>query len=73
MEFEWDEDKRGANIAAHGVDFDLAKDIFRSPIFSWVDDRFAYDELRENAVGMLVYEVQDETVVVLACRFHYSR
>jgi uncharacterized DUF497 family protein len=30
-EFEWDPAKARANLAKHGVDFEVAKDVFRDP------------------------------------------
>jgi uncharacterized DUF497 family protein len=52
MEFEWDEDKRKADLAKHGLDFADA------PQFGWetasvtLDDRFDYGEKREIALGL---------------------
>ena len=53
MRYEWDESKRRANKAKHGVDFAEA---YR---FEWptavirVDDREDYGELRELALGFI--------------------
>ena len=39
MDFEWDPKKAKANKAKHGVDFELAKDVFRDPAcLSSLDD-----------------------------------
>ena len=32
MDFEWDPKKAKANKAKHGVDFELARDVFRDPL-----------------------------------------
>lgn len=59
MEYEWDEEKRAANLAKHGIDFD---DITR---FAWHRAQFDDDEYRteyrERAVGFL----EDRVVVVI--------
>lgn len=53
MRFEWDEAKNKGNIAKHGVDFDLAKNIFDGPVYSVLDDRDDYGEDRELSIGMI--------------------
>ena len=42
MEFEWDEQKRLANIEKHGVDFTLAVTIFADTIVTKEDARVDY-------------------------------
>jgi uncharacterized DUF497 family protein len=49
--FEWDEDKRQANIAERGVDFRLAAQIFENPIIESEDTREEYGEQRFRALG----------------------
>ena len=49
---EWDERKRAANLAKHGVDFELAKLIFEGPTLEGPDDRHNYGERRFGAFGM---------------------
>ncbi len=46
MSFEWDEDKREANIRRHGVDFVRAAQMFSNPILERPDDREDYGEDR---------------------------
>ena len=53
MDFEWDERKNRANIAKHGVGFATASRIFEGPVFTAVDERFDYGEVRENSIGMV--------------------
>jgi uncharacterized DUF497 family protein len=61
VEFEWDEEKRKANIAKHGVDFQYAALIFEGPILSRPDHRVDYGEERLISLGM----VEDECFVVV--------
>ncbi len=61
MKFIWDETKRKTNIAKHGLDFVDAKIVFSGVVFTFDDDRFAYDEQRFITLGML-----NGTVVVIA-------
>ncbi len=51
MSFEWDEEKRTANLAKHGIDFVLAAKIFRNPTIEQIDGRADYGEERIIAVG----------------------
>lgn len=39
MEFEWDETKRLANIAKHGIDFRIAISVFEGPCLLKASDR----------------------------------
>lgn len=61
MEVEWDEEKRRANIAKHGVDFQYAALIFEGVTLSRIDDRLDYSEERMISLGM----VEDECFVVV--------
>ena len=51
MEFEWDEDKRLANIQKHGVDFVDMPVLFKNPMIERVDDSEEYGEERVIALG----------------------
>jgi uncharacterized DUF497 family protein len=53
MNFEWDADKDRENQAKHGISFEEATHIFDSPVLTKIDDRAAYDEVREITMGML--------------------
>ncbi len=57
MRFTWDEAKRRANLAKHGLDFADAHRIFSSEIVEFEDDRFQYDEQRVVTLGLLDYLV----------------
>lgn len=51
--FEWDDAKNELNIAKHGVGFATAVRIFDGPVFTSIDRRFDYGEVRENSLGMV--------------------
>ena len=59
MQFSWDEAKRKANIAKHGLDFADASHVFESPMVLFEDDRQDYGEQRMIGIGLL------ESLVVL--------
>ena len=75
MRFEWDEAKRLANIAGHGLDFVDVESVFASHIFNLIDDRFDYGEIRFFTLGILRGQVvavshteNDEVVRVISFR-----
>jgi uncharacterized DUF497 family protein len=53
MDFEWDEDKRQANIRKHGIDFVDVPAVFDGYTMTVEDTRFAYEELRYVTIGLL--------------------
>jgi len=53
MRFEWDEQKRQANIRKHSFDFRDAWKAFQLPMLVALDDRHDYDEDRWIGIGML--------------------
>lgn len=53
MRFRWDERKRKSNLRDHGFDFRDAPRVFEGPTFTFVDDRFHYDEERFVTLGFL--------------------
>ena len=59
MHFSWNETKRTANIAKHGLDFADAARVFDSPMVLFEDDRQDYGEQRMIGIGLL------ESLVVL--------
>ena len=59
MHFSWNETKRKANIAKHGLDFADAARVFESPTVLFEDDRQDYGEQRMIGIGLL------ESLVVL--------
>lgn len=61
--FEWNEDKREANLRDHGIDFEDALQIFDGPTFIRRSDRG--DEARYIVFGFVN---GDETVVICTFR-----
>jgi uncharacterized DUF497 family protein len=53
MEFEWDETKRAANLAKHGLDFAAVERFDWSAAVILEDRRFAYGEDRLQAFAIL--------------------
>ena len=51
--FEWDEAKRSANIAKHGIDFMDAQEMFEGPILVLSDTRKEYGEARQIGFGFV--------------------
>ena len=55
MEFEWDEDKRRANLRKHGVDLIDGRALFDGrPIYTYASPRF--EEQRFVTIGLLANE-----------------
>lgn len=52
MAFEWDEQKRAANLEKHGIDFELARRIFDAAVLEGPDNRREYGEPRIAAYGV---------------------
>jgi uncharacterized protein (DUF4415 family) len=69
MTFEWDEQKRLANLARHGIDFAMARLIFAGPTLEFRDDRRDYGETRIGAYG----EVSGVVLLVVYTRRGVSR
>lgn len=53
MEFEWDEEKRDANIAKHGIDFVRATSIWLHAIIDPAGERTVEGETRRLALGVI--------------------
>ena len=74
MRFEWDEQKRKANIRKHGFDFKDAPKVFHLPMLVALDDREDYGEDRYVGIGILntrvvivVYtERADDTIRIIS-------
>jgi uncharacterized DUF497 family protein len=63
MTFEWNENKRKANLAKHGIDFLDIKPVFYDPCkVEEIDNRKDYGEIRANTIG----KFQDEVIVIVA-------
>ncbi|HEY7334931.1 MAG TPA: BrnT family toxin [Bryobacteraceae bacterium] len=57
MEFEWDENKRRVNLAAHGIDFVAAARIWEAPVIERPSPQTHHNEERFIAVGKLASRV----------------
>jgi uncharacterized protein len=73
--FTWDETKRKANLAKHGIDFRDAISIFNGPLVTVEDTREDYGELRYVALGLLegivvslVYAERGDQVRIISIR-----
>lgn len=53
MRFEWDEDKRQANLRRHGIDFLDAESIFDELTVTFEDTRLGYGKQRFVTFGLL--------------------
>jgi uncharacterized DUF497 family protein len=53
MEFEWDEAKRAANLAKHGVDFALVVRVFEGETVEILDTSADYGEARIRCYGQI--------------------
>jgi uncharacterized protein len=57
LEFEWDEDKAGANLTKHGVSFLTAAEAFANEMIEKIDDREDYGEVRFIALGRVNFDL----------------
>ena len=57
MRFDWDERKRAANVAKHGLDLADAALMFAGPVLETDDDRRDYRERRVVALGVIAGRV----------------
>ncbi|NMF57208.1 BrnT family toxin [Pseudanabaena yagii] len=75
MRFEWDENKRLANIRKHGFDFADISSIFDSDTVTVEDDRYNYGEQRFMTLALLqgriiavVHTENDDLVRIISVR-----
>ena len=75
MKYEWDENKRAANLAKHDVDFIDAENFDWLSAIETIDDRFNYSEVRWTALGLignrlyvLTYTVRGENIRLISLR-----
>lgn len=57
MRYTWDEGKRQANLAKHGLDFADAEKVFSGPLVLIEDSRHEYGEQRMIGIGLLDFLV----------------
>jgi uncharacterized DUF497 family protein len=73
--FEWDDNKRRANVEKHGIDFDVAKEVFSDPAaYTYTSSRAAI-ERRYVTVGMagnvmiaVICTLREETIRIISAR-----
>ena len=75
MECEWDDSKNETNFEKHGIDFELAQEIFQGSFISKIDDQREYGEMRFLALGTLgefillvVYTMRGRNVRIISAR-----
>jgi uncharacterized DUF497 family protein len=75
MKFEWDENKRLANIRKHGFDFTDVATVFDSDTVTVEDDRYNYGEQRFVTFGLfqgriisVVHTENDDLVRIISAR-----
>jgi hypothetical protein len=79
--FDWDENKRFANIEKHGIDFYIACLMLQTgTVIQEVDDRKDYGEPRYIATGLwgyiilvVVFTVRNGTIRIISARRANSR
>ena len=75
MEFEWDERKNELNIRKHGVSFLSAARVFDGPVFTIIDNRIDYGEIRYVSIGTVeatelyvVYAIRNRRLRIISAR-----
>ena len=77
MEFEWDEVKRDANLAKHGIDFVRAILMWACPVIDPIAERVIEGETRRLALGVIgdddfviaiVYTMRGEVRRIISAR-----
>lgn len=75
-DFEWDDDKAAHNLAAHGVSFEAATEVFKDPFaIEYEDNREHYGEDRYVIIGMVddrllcvAYPQRNGTIRIISAR-----
>jgi uncharacterized DUF497 family protein len=70
MEFEWDENKRLANLAKHGIDFVDAAAMWKQPVIDSYARRAHAGEMRITALGAYG---PDEMIIAIVYTFRRDR
>ena len=75
MRFEWDEKKRRANLAKHGIDFADLAPLFSGLTITVLDNRYDYGEFRFITLGILngivmtvAHTETDEVIRIISAR-----
>ena len=75
-DFEWDDAKAVSNVRAHGVTFEMARDVFSDAfIVEWMDEGQDESEQRFAALGMVncrllfvAYTMRGERIRIISAR-----
>ena len=75
-EFEWDNAKAAANVAKHGVTFEMAREAFRDPVaVEWRDLNQDAGEVRYALLGavdgrilFVAYTQREERIRIISAR-----
>ena len=75
MNYEWDDNKNIANIAKHGIDFNIADNFEWDSAIETIDNRFRYNEKRWITLGIinkrlfvLVYVYRQDNIRIISLR-----
>ena len=75
MQYEWDENKRIANLERHDVDFCEAVNFEWDTAIETIDDRFDYGETRWVTIGfinrklhVMVYTIRGSKIRIISLR-----
>jgi uncharacterized DUF497 family protein len=75
MRFDWDDEKRRANLAKHGIDFADLAPLFHGSTITLLDDCFDYGEFRFITLGVLhgiaiaiAHTDTDEAIRIISAR-----
>jgi uncharacterized DUF497 family protein len=74
--FQWGSAKAAANLAEHGVSFELARKVFKDAFaLDWPDGRENYGEERYCTIGMaddrllfVAYTMRDDSIRIISAR-----
>ncbi|HDR52745.1 MAG TPA: BrnT family toxin [Mariniphaga anaerophila] len=75
MQYEWDENKRVANLERHKIDFTDADDFEWDTAIETIDDRYDYGEGRWVTIGfinkelhVMVYTIRGNKIRIISLR-----
>lgn len=76
LSFDWDDAKAAANLARHGVSFEMAARVFDDPFaIEFLDDREDYGEERFISIGMaedrilfVAYAIRGDVIRIISAR-----
>lgn len=79
-EFEWDDQKNIQNQEKHGIKFEDVIEVFNYPMFTEIDDRFDYKEVRLIGIGKnmtvyftIVYTKRGKRVRIISARRSHKK